>query len=87
MAKNHKEQERQNLSNKFDAQGRSLLSLEEERQAEKRKKDKMIKEITEIVDDETQAKTLPLRKFFILHINTLVEVGFILLTSYPLFIK
>ena len=80
MAKNHKEQERQNLSNKFDAQGRSLLSLEEERQAEKRKKDKMIKEITEIVEDEFQAKTLPLRKFFILHINTLVEVSFKLQT-------
>ena len=74
MAKNHKEQERQNLSNKFDAQGRSLLSLEEERQAEKRKNDKMIKEINEVVDAEMLAKTLPLKKFFILHINTLVEV-------------
>jgi hypothetical protein len=74
MAKNHKEKERENLSNKFDAQGRSLLSLEEERQGEKRKNDKMIKEINEIVDAETLAKTLPLKKFFILHINELVEV-------------
>ena len=45
MAKTWKEQERKNLANKFDAQGRSLLSLEEERQAEKRKDDKMMKEI------------------------------------------
>ena len=36
MAKMHKEEERKNLANKFDAQGRSLLSLEEERQTEKR---------------------------------------------------
>ena len=74
MAKNHKEQERKNLANKFDAQGRSLLSLEEERQAEKRKDDKMMKEISEIIDAEMLAKTLPKKKFFILHINTLVEV-------------
>ena len=74
MAKNHKEQERKNLANKFDAQGRSLLSLEEERQAEKRKDEKMMKEISEIIDAETMAKTLPQKKFFILHINTLVEV-------------
>ena len=74
MAKTWKEQERKNLANKFDAQGRSLLSLEEERQAEKRKDDKMMKEISEIIDAETMAKTLPTKKFFILHINTLVEV-------------
>ena len=74
MAKNYKEQERNNLANKFDAQGRSLLSLEEERQAETRKHDKMIKEIHEIVDEASIAKCLPQRKFFILHINKLVEV-------------
>ena len=75
MAKNHKEQERHNLANKYDAQGRSLLSLEEERTAEKRKNEKMIKEINEIIDEETIAKSLPQRKFFILHINLLVEVS------------
>ena len=75
MAKTHKEQERTNLANKFDAQGRSLLSLEEERQAETRKYDKMIKEISEIIDTEMISKTLPEHKFFILHINELVEVN------------
>ena len=75
MAKMHKEEERKNLANKFDAQGRSLLSLEEERQTEKRKIEKMVKEISEIIDAETVSKTLPDRKFFFLHINTLVEVA------------
>ena len=75
MAKMHKEEERKNLANKFDAQGRSLLSLEEERQTEKRKIEKMVKEISEIIDAETLSKTLPDRKFFFLHINTLVEVA------------
>ena len=75
MAKMHKEEERKNLANKFNAQGRSLLSLEEERQTEKRKIEKMVKEISEIIDAETVSKTLPDRKFFFLHINTLVEVA------------
>ena len=75
MAKMHKEEERKNLANKFDAQGRSLLSLEEERQTEKRKIEKMVKEISEMIDAETVSKTLPDRKFFFLHINTLVEVA------------
>ena len=82
IAKNHKEQERLNLANKFDASGRSLLSLEEERLAEKRKNEKMLKEINEIVEEETIAKNLPQRKFFILHINTLVEVILVLLYVY-----
>ena len=75
MAKTHKEQERQNLANKFDAQGRSLLSLDEERKAETRKHEKMIKEISEIIETEMISKNLPQRKFFILHINELVEVN------------
>ena len=74
MAKNHKEEERKNLANKHDAQGRTLLSIEEERLAEQRRLEKMTKEINEIVDEAAIAKVLHQRKFFILHINKLVEV-------------
>ena len=74
MAKTHKEEERKNLANKHDAQGRTLLSIEEERLAEQRRLERMTKEINEIVDEASIAKCLHQRKFFILHINKLVEV-------------
>ena len=74
MAKNHKEEERNNLATKHDAQGRTLLSIEEERLAEQRRLERMTREISEIVDEASIAKCLHQRKFFILHINKLVEV-------------
>ena len=82
MAKNYKEQERSNLANKFDAQGRSLLSLEEERKGEERKKHKRKIEINQIVHDASVAKCLPQTKFFIIHMTTLVEVTYVYYITY-----
>jgi hypothetical protein len=62
------------LANKFDAQGRSLLDIENEKLEAEREFAAMIKTIRDTVRAERESGTLAQKKFYFIHFNILCEV-------------
>ena len=62
------------LANKFDAQGRSLLDIENEKLEAERKAAEMIKAIKDSVMAGRESGTLGQQKFYFIHFNILCEV-------------
>lgn len=71
MARQAKEMAKKDLSSKFDAQGRSLLDIESEKQELQAARREMEARIAEIVQSSNQMGILAKQKFFFIHFNTL----------------
>lgn len=75
MAKQWKAQDKLDLSNKFNHEGRSLLDIENERKAEEEAQMHIKRETLETVESAFAKGTLADEKFYIVHFNYLCEVS------------
>lgn len=75
MAKNAKERERDNLAHKFDAQGRSLLDIETEKERKEREYASMMSDIEETIKTGCLSGTITKQKFYTIHFNILEETS------------
>ena len=73
-AKDHKEQERQDLQTRFDSQGRSLLQVANEHKSRELQLSQMLKRIQDTLSNAHEMGILKQQRFFLLHINTMCEV-------------
>ena len=72
-AKDHKEQERQDLQTRFDSQGRSLLQVANEHKSRELQLSQMLKRIQDTLSNAHEMGILKQQRFFLLHINTMCE--------------
>lgn len=74
MAKKHKAEDKINLAQKFDATGRSLQEIQDEKEGQNRKFSLMIKTIQDSIRSAKLQRQLPNKKFYFIHFNILCEV-------------
>ena len=75
MAKDHKAQTKSNLAKTYDASGRSLLEIEEEKAAVEAEKTEILKNIDTLVRNASSNGILVKEKFLFIHVNTLCVVS------------
>ncbi len=73
-AKEAKERQRLDLSNRFDHQGRSLLEIEEEKAWAEADRAGMLNAIDDVVGETARQGTIVREKFYIIHFNVLCVV-------------
>ncbi len=74
MAKKKKEEDRLDLSNRFDHQGRSLLDIENEQKDRERYETDMRRDVQDTVQEAFKTGTLVKEKFYFVHFNTMCTV-------------